>query len=691
MNEVAVFKTPKQPAHWAGTHLDFQQFKIPVAKQFERMSKHPLFRVDIDNNLLWETYLAAFPEGTNPIFRERREYDCSCCKQFVRSIGGAVAVIDGAVVSIWDGEYGEPAFQAVADALSALVKSRAIDNAFLHYERTVGTDKNFEQLTGSEVVTWNHFFVNVPAQYAAVKAQIGPKLSETRALHDVLYRSLQELTDDAVDTVLDLIAQNSLYRGEEHKFALETFRTTKQAFNRIEGDRHPFVWSKISTLPGSVSKIRNTSIGTLLVDLSEGMELDAAVRRFESVVAPANYKRPTALVTPKMIEAAKATLTELGLISALQRRYARLEDLSVNDILYADRSAKKVLAPDVFDTLPTKTGKQKNLDKVETINIEDFIRDVLPRAETVEVFFENRHASNLVSLIAPADPTANQLFKWDNPFSWSYQGDMADSIKERVKQAGGSVTGDLCCRLAWSNFDDLDFHMIEPTGYEISFGNKQRLSSCGGMLDVDMNAGGGTTRTPVENIFYTRKEAMKPGNYELFVHSWAKRETIDVGFEVEFDWLGTVQHFSYPNAVKDQERISVVKFKYSAAGGVEIVSSLPSTQSTREVWGLKTQQFQRVSLVSLSPNHWGERQTGNKHYLFMLADCQNDGQARGFFNEFLKEELTPHRKVIEMVGSRMKTAEAADQLSGLGFSSTQRNELLVRVTGSFNRVVNVTF
>jgi hypothetical protein len=671
--------------------MDFQKFKLPVAKQFEKMSKHPLFRLDVDKDALWSTYLTAFPEGTNPMFRERTEYDCSCCRQFVRAIGDVVAIINGEVVSIWDAVCDEPAFQAVARALSALVKSRPVDNAFLNPDRTVGTDKNFEQLTDG-VATWNHFFVNVPTNFVCKKAEIGPRLSETRALHDVLYRSLQELTDDAVDTVLELIGQNSLYRGEENKFALEMFRSLKRKFSGLDDEqaRHAFVWSQISAVPGSVSKIRNTSIGTLLVDLSEGMELDPAVRRFEAVVAPANYKRPTALVTPKMVEAAKKTLADLGLISALQRRYARLEDLSVNDILYADRSARKLLTPDVFDTLATKAAKPKNLDKVEEVQIEAFIRDVLPRAEAVEVFLENRHTGNLVSLIAASDPTANALFKWDNQFSWSYQGDLADSIKERVKQAGGSVTGDLCCRLAWSNHDDLDFHMKEP-GYEIYFPNKRSLSPSGGMLDVDMNAGAGTTRTPVENIFYTSRATMRAGLYELFVHNFCKRDTTDVGFDVEFDWLGTVQRFSYAKAVKDQEKVSVVKFKYSAAAGVEIVESLPSSQATRDVWGLKTQSFQRVNLVTLSPNHWGERPVGNKHYLFMLADCQNDGQARGFFNEFLKEELTPHRKVIEMVGAKMKTAEASDQLSGLGFSSTQRNELLVRVTGSFNRVVKVVF
>jgi hypothetical protein len=75
----------------------------------------------------------------------------------------------------------------------------------------------------------------------------------------------------------------------------------------------------------------------------------------------------------------------------------------------------------------------------------------------------------------------------------------------------------------------------------------------------------------------------------------------------------------------------------------------------------------------------------------MLDACCNEGQARGFFNEFLTNELEPHRKTMEMVGAKMRTEESERQLSGIGFSSTKRDSVLVRVKGTFNRVVKVVF
>ena len=92
-----------------------------------------------------------------------------------------------------------------------------------------------------------------------------------------------------------------------------------------------------------------------------------------------------------------------------------------------------------------------------------------------------------------------------------------------------------------------------------------------------------------------------------------------------------------------------------------------------------------------SPNFWDGQTKGNKHYFFMLEGCINPDDTRGFYNEYLRDELHEHRKVFEVLGSKLKAEHSTDQLSGLGFSSTQRNELVVKVTGSFNRTLKIKF
>jgi hypothetical protein len=671
--------------------MEFKTLKMAVAKQFATMGKTALFRTDVDGDKMWETYLASFPAGSDPIYKTRSEHDCTCCKQFIRAVGNVVSVVDGKVVSIWDVDAGNENYQAVSDALAKLVKSKSIKSPFLHFEKTAGTDRNFQDVLGN-VKAWDHFFVNIPKEFVEKSDMIATKIGESVALHDVLLRSLEEIDMDSIDTVLDLISQNSLYRGEEQKFAVSEFKKLKKEFIKLSKEKKDiFVWDKIKVSPVSVSKMRNTVIGTLLTDLSSGVELDSAVASFEAKVAPANYKRPTALVSKAMIEKAKKALEQLGLVSALERRYATMADITVNNILFANRDAKKKMNADVFDDLVSKVSvKKSSLDKVEEVSIEKFISDILPRAESIEIMIENQHMNNLVSLIAPVDPTALNMFKWDNKFSWSYNGEMADSIKERVKKAGGSVEGDLCCRLAWEYKDDLDFRMREPNGHIIYFGNRRQTSNNGGMLDLDANGADGQRDDPAENIFYKSSARMQEGTYILKVNNYSRRSE-GKGFTVEVEFGGEVHTFNYEKILRTSETVVVAKIEYSKKNGFKVIPVVESTQSVKDVWAKSTQTFQKVSVMMMSPNYWDDMKVGNKHYFFMIDGCLNDGKARGFFNEFLKEELNPHRKVIEVVGAKMLTDESNNQLSGLGFSSTQRNSVLCKVSGAMSRIVKIVF
>jgi hypothetical protein len=209
------------------------------------------------------------------------------------------------------------------------------------------------------------------------------------------------------------------------------------------------------------------------------------------------------------------------------------------------------------------------------------------------------------------------------------------------------------------------------------------------MLDVDMNANIGRTREAVENIFFPSTDRMLEGVYRLFVHQYRMRERIDVGFEAEIDFKGTVHQFAYAKPLKDNEKVVVAEFRYSKTSGMEIIKSLPATTVSKKVWGIDTETFHKVNVALFSPNHWDGRGSGHRHYFFMFDGCHNDGTARGFYNEFLKAELDPHRKVFEMVGAKMRTEETNNQLSGLGFSTTRRNHVTVRVNGG--RTLQVAF
>ena len=158
---------------------------------------------------IYSTYLAAFPEGTNPIYRSRAEYDCFTCKSFIRGVGNVVAIDDGKLVSVWDVEGLKYPYNIVAAAMSQYVKSRPITSIFRTKESVYGASST-RKLEDGTVRTWAHFYAKVPPKY--VNSNPGKVIGESVGIIQVMKRGLSELTLEAVDTVLDLIASNSLYR-----------------------------------------------------------------------------------------------------------------------------------------------------------------------------------------------------------------------------------------------------------------------------------------------------------------------------------------------------------------------------------------------------------------------------------------------------------------------------------------------
>ena len=129
-------------------------------------------------------------------------------------------------------------------------------------------------------------------------------------------------------------------------------------------------------------------------------------------------------------------------------------------------------------------------------------------------------------------------------------------------------------------------------------------------------------------------------------------------------------------------------------GQFTIDHKIPATAGegvSKEIYGLETNQFHKVNLVCLSPNHWGTNNTGNKHYFFMLDSCKTTSDIRSFHNENLIPELANHRKVLEVLGTTNMIKPADNQLSGLGFNATVQDELIVKLQGNFKRTIKIKF
>lgn len=74
----------------------------------------------------------------------------------------------------------------------------------------------------------------------------------------------------------------------------------------------------------------------------------------------------------------------------------------------------------------------------------------MPTAESIEALVENRHQSNFMNILAPVNPSAS-IMKWNNNFTWSYNGNVTDSMKELVKSFGGKVEGRMRFSIMWND------------------------------------------------------------------------------------------------------------------------------------------------------------------------------------------------------------------------------------------------
>ncbi len=656
------------------TKVPFTDFSKAVYEKFESMKSSTLFVADVGKDDVWRTYLESFPDGSNEIFRERTEHDCNCCSQFIKRVGNVVAIIDGKVTSIWDVDVGWP-YSVVADEMKSLVLGRKIRSKFYYNQYKISQEETISGggYDGLDTEVFNHFHCEIPR--SAFSDGYVSKIADSKQLFQSFINTLKAVNVDSLMVISGLIESGSIYRGNEFLSAVKMMIGTKSFISDMDkqSDIDVFIWQHLDC---GAARFKSSVIGTLAVDLTDGVDLETAVAKYESKVAPENYKRPKSLITESMIKSALNTVDELGLRGQIDRRHASIDDVSVNDIIFVDNSVRPLMRDALSDSLMSEAkSKAKPTHNAGIVSIDEFISNVVPSASSIDIFFDSEMVKNLVSLTSPKIEGSNKLFKWDNDFSWSYNGGAADSIKQKVKNAGGDIDCQLRVSLSWSNYDDLDIHMLEPSGNHISYSNMS------GKLDVDMNAGGRKSRDPVENIAIND---MSEGVYKVIVNNYTKRESIDAGFCIEIEFDGQLTRIYSDNSPLGGQSIDVASITVSSSGSIEIdILSDGLTNSSAPVieWGIASSSYHKVKTMMLSPNHWGFNSSGNKHFMFVVDGCENPEPVRGIYNEFLRDELIQHKKVFEILAQKTKCGFSENQLSGFGFSETIKKTIDVKVDG----------
>lgn len=688
-----------------------------------------LFKSQVSGQQVWDVYLNSFKEEDDPVFRDPQSstHNCNHCNNFVRRYGNIVAIDENYnIITMFDVTVDEE-YQSSADEISKLLKESPIANIFfetfdelnsLPYESCsksnsvfrLGIDKNHKRYTKeeaelygvvkpNEVRTFNHMHLDLPKKYVDMSGKsIESIQADYRSAKEVFLRAMVEIPLDTLMLVKDLINQGSLLDGETHLHKIEKILPFKEEFDRTSiTKRDNWAWITSYGLP--YAKFKNELIGVLCTELAEGEELNKACQSWNKRVDPANYMKAVAPITETQKKMAQQFVEENDYVESFDRRLAVLDDIKADEIRHINIGEGQVKSVSMFDNIKTTSSRHKRneFEGIEEVTIDKFMKDILPGCTSVEAFLENRLEGNLVTMTTSKDEDSKQIFKWSNPYSWTYKGNLAGKsmIKEAVKAEGGIIDGVLNFRLAWNDdtFDnsDLDAWAEEPGKVLIGFSTMYRKGRSGyarspgsGQLDVDNTSPGG--KLAVENITWNDMSRMKDGVYKLWVNQYSDRNS--QGFKAEIEFNGEIHEYTYDRRVVGNVKVAEVTLK---DGNFTIKHLLPSTSSNKEIYGLQTNQFHKVNLMCLSPNHWGNNKTGNKHYFFMLDKCKADAPLRSFHNENLLPELAEHRKVLEVLGATNTISPEGNQLSGLGFNATVRDEVILKLKGSFKRVIKVKF
>jgi len=697
-------------------------FNKLIQAQFEKMCKtNKLFRVALTGREIGDIYINSFEK--DPVFRDPNssEHNCNLCKNFIRRYGNIVAIDENnEIMSLFD-VNAEGEYENVARELSKAIKKSKITDVFfetfnelnsLNYEKCsktnsvfrLGLAKNIKRYTkeeaekfgvvkANETKTFNHIHLDIPTMFVDMSNNsIEFIMGNYRDAKNVFQRAMEEISLDTLNLVRDLINQGSLLDGQTHLYKIEQFIPLKKQYDELsKKERDNWCWLNSYKLP--FAKFKNELIGVLCSELSEGEELNKACQSWNKRVDPVNYMKTTAPITKKQIEEAQKFVEENGYIESFDRRFATIDDIKVSEILHSNVGNDKIKSVSIFDNVkstPTR-HKRNEFDGVEEITIEKFMKDILPGCSSIEAFLTNQQDGNLVSLTTAKNPDSKPIFKWNNNYSWTFNGNLAgkSQIKQAVKSAGGKIDGVLRYSITWNengkDILDFDAHAQEPQGQHIYFGSyKGTKTTQSGMLDVDMIR---PSNLGVENIVWSNLSKMKDGVYKFWINNYDNGK--NTGFKAEIEFNGEIYTYEYNQCVTKDIHIAEVTLKN---GQFTINHKIPeSAVSSKEIYGLETNQFHKVNLVCLSPNHWNENNVGNKHYFFMLNNCKSPVSIRSFHNENLSSDLLLHKKVIEVLGNTNMIESTDKQLSGLGFNATVRDEVILRLQGTHKRVVKVKF
>lgn len=378
-----------------------------VQECYEARAQDPIFETDAEG--LWDAFLGAFPE-------HRRQYHtCNACRRFIERFGHLVTVTpDGnATPLFWDAEPSDEERASVNAVREKLARAK-ITGVFLSSDAEWGTP-----VTGQ----WVHLGVRSRRPHTDRVKTAFQAAAEKREDHGQVQRALSEFSAEHVETAITLLRTDSLYRSEKVLGQAEFLARLHAIRSGRKNERHRenLIWVEIARAPSGFCHPKASMIGSLLEDIAAGKAYEDVARAFASKMHPLQYQRPQAAPSAGAIAQAEKIFEQLGLASALRRRFCRPDE--VDAIWRPQRKDAPEASGGIFSHLKPKGTEQAQPMAIpaQTMTWAKFERDVLPGAEHIELQAPAR--GNYTAFVTACEPDAPPILQWDredrrNPVSW---------------------------------------------------------------------------------------------------------------------------------------------------------------------------------------------------------------------------------------------------------------------------------
>jgi hypothetical protein len=388
-------------------HFDFSPMIISVAKAFA-WSDSPLFLTDAGD--LAEVYLAALPKHA------RQHHNCSACRRFLRRFGSLAFVSDdGSLVpAMWEAGASLPdLYRPAVLALAEAVRGAEVTSVFRCKDKVWGLPQDGE---------WRHFAVNATARVHRPGAlTAGQAMAASKENFKTVLNAMAEYGPAVLDEALRVLESGHLDRADKFVGPVRWLRKLHdwpkgRGKKRV---RDNLLWQAIATAPEGYCHVKSSVVAPLLDDILAGVPFADLQRKHAAKVAPLQYQRPQAPPAAGNIAAAEKLFEKLGLAPALERRFARLDEVEAVWTPDAVVRRETVRPGSVFGHVKPKGAAPAapTVDLPTSVSTwEKFSRTVLPGAERVEMLVP-AHGS-FIALTTAVNAGAPPILKWDNPVAW---------------------------------------------------------------------------------------------------------------------------------------------------------------------------------------------------------------------------------------------------------------------------------